>query len=118
MVLFILILFLPLYRTLLDNIKNQQHHLKQKQFLRKRKFGRQNIDSDSDDDDDDDDDDEAYGVNTKTNTTVPAVDDILNSECKSMLMELFRRSGPAKLPSILKHLFAFLEDPFSGKVIY
>ncbi len=35
---------------------------------------------------------------------------------KNVLMQLFTMSGEAKLPAILKHVEAFLDDPLSGKV--
>lgn len=36
---------------------------------------------------------------------------------KHVLMELFTMSGEAKMPAILKHLEAFLDNPLSGKVL-
>jgi len=36
---------------------------------------------------------------------------------KNVLMQLFTMSGEAKLPAILKHLEAFLDDPLSGKIL-
>ena len=38
-------------------------------------------------------------------------------ERKSLLMELFTKSGEAKLPAILGHLHNFLEDKLSGKIL-
>ena len=35
---------------------------------------------------------------------------------KNYLMELFTKSGEAKLPAILKQLKSFLDNPISGKV--
>jgi hypothetical protein len=41
----------------------------------------------------------------------------LKQRKKHVLMALFTKSGEAKLPAILKHLDAFLDNPLSGKVI-
>jgi hypothetical protein len=40
----------------------------------------------------------------------------LRQRKKHALLQLFTMSGEAKLPGVLKHLEAFLDDPLSGKV--
>lgn len=40
----------------------------------------------------------------------------LRQRKKHVLLQLFTMSGEAKLPGVLKHLEAFLDDPLSGKV--
>ena len=52
----------------------------------------------------------------RSNQNFSKEDQVLNAVRKALLMELFHRSGPAKLPSILNHINNFLGDPFSGKV--
>jgi hypothetical protein len=87
----------------LANYQELEHRTNKKRKNRKRQIKYMDDDDAFDNINDDNNDEEKH---------------VMKAQEKSLLMELFTRSGPAKLPAVLKQIDTFLEDELSGKVSF